>query len=106
MTEIIKDAAVEETIGEKRYARDLKRGDHVRLGDGRWVLLLSKPTVGLAVAGDGRLGASVSVQMRHTEGASWEPDEKVFSRTPAEQIRHVQTVFASMRPGAGSGGAA
>jgi hypothetical protein len=96
MTEIIDRPATDE-IGEERDVRKLERGDHVRLRDGRWALLLSKPAVGLAVAGSNRYGASVCIEQKHTEGASWEPGTKVFSRTPAEQMRYVESVFTSLK---------
>lgn len=96
MTEII-DRPATDTIGEYRFPNELGRGDHVRLPDGRWALLLSKPAVGLAVAGSNRYGASVCIEQRHTEGASWEPGTKVFSRTPAEQMRFVESVFADLK---------
>lgn len=83
------------TIGEKRAVSSLGRGDHVQLADGRWALLLGKPTESLTT---GMLSASVSIEMKHTEGASWRKFADVFSRTPAEQIRYVEARFAELRP--------
>lgn len=96
MTEII-DRPVQSEIGTVRKASELRRGYHVRLTDGRWVLLLEDPSGALGTGGSGRLAASVSVQMRHTEGASWRPGEHVFSRSPEEQIRHVESVFGELK---------
>jgi hypothetical protein len=91
------------TDGVVRPVVDLKRGDHVRLRDGRWGLLLGAPV--LDVLRKGYVTASVSIEMLHTEGVTWLAGAKAPSRTPGEQLRHVETVFASMRPKRRRGGA-
>ena len=93
-----------EEIGTVRDASELKRGDHVRLADGRWGLLLGAPVAD--AIWKGRLSASVTIEMRHSEGVSWRADQKVYSRSPEEQVRHVETVFATLRKGTPDGGAA
>lgn len=92
MTEIIERAATD-AIGEYRFPRDLGRGDHVRLDDGRWALLNTKP-----VGGDvGRLMAEVVIDMTRYEQASWIAAQRVFSRTPDEHMRAVTEAFADIK---------
>lgn len=94
MTEILDPAE----IGTVRIAHELHRGDHVRLVDGRWALLLADP----ARTAAGKVAAMVSIEMTRSEWTAWRPEQRVFSRTPAEQIRHVETVFAKLRADGGA----
>jgi hypothetical protein len=92
-----------DAIGRYRAARDLKRGDHVRLGDGRWALVLdaavskklghpqnSRPTV----------SAGLLVDLRTTEGREWPATEQVWSRSPAQQVQYMETVIVEARTAA------
>ena len=88
--------------GSARKARDLKPGDHVRLDDGRWALVLELVTseghhlpFGNAVAPT--VSAGLLVNMRDTEGGTWGADQYVWSRTPAQQLQAVEALISDLR---------
>jgi hypothetical protein len=90
-----------DTIGSNRPARKLKRGDHVRMPDGRWGLALADAEVGSSFFGKGDTRPSASVftlvTSCGTEAAVWDPDEPVFSRSPEEEFAYVEALIVSLR---------
>jgi hypothetical protein len=89
-----------DTIGSNRPARKLKRGDHVRMPDGRWGLALADAVVGATFFGKGdtRPTASLFTLVNsRSEAALWDPDEPVFSRSPEEEFAYVEALIVSLR---------
>lgn len=74
-------------IGGWRRAADLRPGWHVRLGDGRWAVVLEEP----ALVALGRVAAEVSWSGWH-EGALWPAMRLVWTRTVGEQAAYLDAV--------------
>ena len=95
-------------IGSARCARDLKIGDHVRMRDGRWALVTDTGATGQPLKGTNMphgtrtVALGLLVNMRYTECGTWSAGAQVWSRSPGEQLRYVETVITELRAAATS----
>lgn len=83
-------------IGETRYAADVQIGWHVQLPEIGWTLVLGIGRIGCG-SGDVQLTVRVGIRDEHTE--QMPRHTRLLTRTPEEQIRHIEAGRSSARGG-------
>jgi hypothetical protein len=90
-------------IGSARTARSLKRGDHVRLPDGRWAVVTDTGTPNQPLKSTPSpsrfrtVAVGLLVDAHRTEARTWGAGQQVWSRSPEEQIQAAEAMIVAFR---------